>query len=158
MRILITGRNDTFPADAMQRTVDPRTAEGGPLPPPVARPRSATSCADLLLPGGRATSFLPGRRAPQLGRGLTPSAPSYDLTEGRWITPPPGKKPGAGAAAELRHAQVHTLCSGSSLELGRRASPTLLSGHLKTAVAECLTTAFGLLVFGLIAWSMLVLA
>jgi hypothetical protein len=102
----------------------------------------------------RFPTFLPGRE-PQLGRGLNPSAPSFDLTAEQWIVPPSGKQPDAGASAEQGQTQAaQTRPAGPLAPLNRRAGRP----HLKAAIAECCTTAFGLLVFGLIAWTFLVLA
>lgn len=106
----------------------------------------------IVARNDRFPSFLPGRK-PQLGQGLSASAPSFDLTADRWITPPPGTTPGAGAAADLRHTQAAQTRPAKSLAPRPAGRP-----YLKAAIAECCTTAFGLLVFGLIAWVFLVLA
>jgi hypothetical protein len=91
---------------------------------------------------------------------------SYDATTERWTHPPSGSTPDAGGAAELRHVandqeqlNSHNLFSDfSPLERPPVDPLPAAGGHLRAALAECLTTAFGLLVFGLIAWVMLVLA
>lgn len=150
MRILITGRNHTIPVDAMQSVADPRTL-GVSFPPAAACPSSArVERADLLLAGGRAASFLPGRE-PQLAPRFGDGAFHYDATAGRWIVPPPGMKPGAGAAADLRHTQAaHSRSSARPLTGADERTP-----H---PVVEALTVATGLTVFGLIAGFFLVLA
>lgn len=151
MRILITGRNHTIPADAMQSAVVPATQQ-------VSLPTCAAACpssarverADLLLAGGRAASFLPGRK-PQLAPRFGDGAFIFDATAGRWIVSPPGTTPGAGAAADLRHTQAAQTRPAKSLAprpAGRAPHP----------VVEALTVALGLTVFGLVAGFFLVIA
>jgi hypothetical protein len=152
VRILITGKNNTITADAMQSAVIPRTPRVTFHAPAAARPVSARLLrADLVIVGGRAANFLPASKA-QLGPHLSARAPSFDLIAGQWIVPPPGAMPEAGAAAELRHTQAaHTRPAGSSA-LSSAGRPLL------GAAVEALTVALGLTVFGLIAGVFLVLA
>lgn len=152
MRILITGTNDNIPADAMQRSAVPATQRVTRLmtSPPARQPGANPSPAYLAAESKRrAASFLPGP-APQLGPHFSARALSFDLTAGRWITPPPGMKPVAGAAADLRptHA-AHTRSSAVPLEADERTPHP---------VVEMLTVALGLTVFGLIAGFFLVLS
>jgi hypothetical protein len=101
---------------------------------------------------------LPPRDSLPATRGnLAPSPPRFgdgvfvfDATAGRWVVPPPGMTPGAGAAADLRHTQAaHTRSSDTPLPAEERAPHP---------VVEALTVALGLTVFGLIAGVLMVLA
>lgn len=126
-------------------------------------PRSASSAGmsaaarPFVLPdrGRAAPRFLPPR-ADSKTRGnlaisqLGKSAPLFDATAERWIVPPPGMKPGSGAAADLRHSD-ETPC----LESPAGSLAPSPAGHLE-ALAEALTVALGLTVFGLIAGFFLV--
>lgn len=152
MRILITGTNDNIPANAMQRCAVPATLRvtSSITSPPARQPGANPSPAYLAAESERrAAIFLPGP-APQLGPHLSARAFSFDATADRWITPPPGMTPVAGAAADLRptHA-AHKRSSAVPLEAGERPPHP---------VVEMLTVALGLTVFGLIAGFFLVLS
>ena len=78
-------------------------------------------------------------------------APQYDATAERWIVSPPGKKPEAGAAAELRH--THTPAHTRPVVVPNPQT----TGRLQAA-ADVATTLLGMTLFGAIAYVLLVLA
>jgi hypothetical protein len=80
--------------------------------PPFLPPRAPLQTRGNLA---RSVSYLPER------------APLFDATADRWIAPPSGVKPDAGAAAELRHTQAaQTRPAGPLAPLNRRAGRPLL--------------------------------
>lgn len=124
-RILITCRNDRFPRLSVPPTRGSHTPAGrGQLAPSVSRD---------ALGGGH-------------------SYCEYDLTNGRWITPPPGMKPVAGPAAELRDLRLHDTqqCSNAP-KPGPVPSPEGAGLPPGNIAMDIITTAFGLAVFGCLA-------
>jgi hypothetical protein len=93
-----------------------------------------------------------------LGQPLTGQPLSFDATAGRWIVPPPGMTPGAGAAAGLRPTPEQTRSFPNSQPLQSPAVPLSAAGHWQEAVVDCVTMVLGLVVFGLVAGFFLVLA
>jgi hypothetical protein len=85
------------------------------------------------------------------------TGPNYDATAERWVTPPSGMTPDAGAAADLQHSgEDNTLFSATTRPQVPVARPLEATGHWQAA-ADIFTTALGLLVFGLIAAAFLVM-
>lgn len=77
-------------------------------------------------------------------------APQYDATAERWIVSPSGKKPEVGAAAELRHTHdaAHT----------RPVVVPNLQATGRLSAIDVFTTLLGMMLFGAIAYVLLVLA
>ena len=123
-------------------------------------PRSATSAGVtpaarlVVLPRGRAAlpSLPPARLLPSRGNWRSSpaeGAPLFDATADKWIVPPSGMTPDAGASADPGHTSVSTLPSP--------AGDPPPAGRLEV-VMDVVTTALGLTVFGLIAGFFLVMA
>ena len=134
MRMLVTGINRDIPINAMQCIAS--STRGASSPP---------SAAARLAPE-RAASFA----------AWSSRAASYDATAERWIARPSRVSRDAGAAAELRQASESTVRRSPPFET-RPAGPTA-AGRFFQEVAEAVTVACGLAVFGALAFFFLVLA
>lgn len=124
-RILITCRNDRFPRLTVPPTRGTHT--------PAGRGHLGPSVSAMLSDGPS-------------------SLCEYDLTNDRWITPPPGMKPVAGPAAELRDLRLHDTqqCSNAP-KPGPVPSPEGAGLPPGNIAMDIITTAFGLAVFGCLA-------
>ena len=82
----------------------------------------------------------------------------YDLTAERWLDENhSGMTPDAGASAEPGHSGEDTLFSATPLSQGPAAVPFEAAGFWE-AVVDGVTTALGLVAFGLVAAALWVLA
>lgn len=115
---------------------------------PVVLPARGRAALPSLHP--RVSPPLPARG--NLACSMSEQAPSFDATAERWIVPPSGMTPDAGAAAVLRHPDTH------KQRLKRPAAGPSAAGHLWAEAVEVFTVALGLTTFGLIAAFFLVLA
>jgi hypothetical protein len=82
----------------------------------------------------------------------------YDATAERWMVGPSGTKPDAGAAADLRHRTAKDAILSATTLANRPAAGPSAAGHFRRELAEFLTVALGLTVFGVIAGVLMVLA
>ena len=113
-------------------------------------------------PGVSGASRTPaGAPVSSRGRG----ASIYDATNERWLSRPSGNTPAAGVPADLGRSTTHSSATHSSAEL---SSPTALQkpsaippraeGTLLEAVMDAVTVASGIVVFGGLAFFMMVIA
>ncbi len=141
-RILITGKNNTIP---MLRDLKVCASCGGDGwvhgwgNNPSERPFRVT-CSDCNGEGA-----------------IERKTPAYDATAGQWLNPPSGMTPDAGASAEPGHSGEDTLFSATPLSQGPAAVPFEAAGFWE-AVVDGVTTALGLVAFGLVAAALWVLA
>lgn len=159
-RLLVVARNSKFPALNHSAPASPPRVPSSPRGT-LARSQSGNAAPYSAAPASVVSAMSPLRAGAAVAPCATgfrvQGAPLFDATAGRWIIPPPGKTPVAGAAADLRSTQAaHTL----SFQPRPRplADPPRASGHLRHAIVETLTVALGLTVFGLIAGVFLILA
>lgn len=130
-RILVTARNDNFPALNHNAIASPRASLRGHLAP-----------SDSAIFSEGASSY------------------TYDATACRWLVPPSSMPEDAGAAAELRHLDCTTQTRSNS-EARPAVGPTskdAAAGHLLAQAGEVLTVLGGVAVFGALALFFLVLA
>lgn len=121
-RIILTGRNSSFPS--------------------------------LTVPPSRGVSMTRGHLAPSVSAMLSEGAsPMYDATAEKWLIPPSSRTLDAGRAAALRGTQEATAQTHCSTpKAARPAAPQTAAGHLPGVTPiDIVTTAIGLLVFGMLA-------
>jgi hypothetical protein len=85
---------------------------------------------------------------------LSGPAPTFDATAEQWVNPPSGMTPDAGAAADLRRHSEHTL-SFPPLKTRRLVAGPSATRH---SALDAFTVVLGIIVFGAIAYALLVLA
>lgn len=140
-------------------------------------PRSAPSAGAMaaarpvVLPDrGRAAPLsshraLSGCARGNLARPSTGRAPLFDATAGRWLNTPSAMMADAGAAAELRNTcdedrnHPARFAKHNLTDKSPAAPPThTAAGRLLRHAVEALTVALGLMVFGVVAGFLMVLA
>lgn len=178
-RLIITGTNATLPDDAAQScegqigsryAVCPDCSGDGWVYGWGNNPSDKPFQADCrycngegVIPRKNKVSAAPpsrdkAARSVALPFNVERAAPTYDLTAGRWIVPPPGMTPEAVASAEPMRTQDRTRTKLSSLtDPSPVANPTAAAGRLDAAL-DFVVTVLGLTVFGLIASFFLVLS
>lgn len=84
-------------------------------------------------------------------------APLYDATAERWIVPPRGMTPCAGASAEPGQLSAEHTELSTSKPARPAVNPKSTAGHFKAAFLDFLLTMLGLTTFGAIAAFLMVL-